>query len=69
MTPMSVHKKFRSMGPAVFLAICNTYLYKCLVLYICIWKLMHGLDPEIDLMNSFVVKDKLSILNTIREDC
>ena len=30
---------------------------------------MHGLDPEIDLMNTFVVKDKLCILKTIREDC
>ena len=30
---------------------------------------MHGLDPQIDLMNTFVVKDKLCILNTIREDC
>ena len=30
---------------------------------------MHGLDHEIDLMNTFVVKDKLCILNTISEDC
>ena len=32
-------KNFGSRGPAVVPAICNTYLYKCLFLYICIWKL------------------------------
>ena len=68
-TPMSVHKKFQ-LNESSCLAgyMQHTYIYTNILFYIYVYgNFMHGLDPAIDLMKT--KKDKLCILNSIREDC